>query len=203
MLALFLWVRLFSVFHLLCVSVRIPFTIMVFYLSGNSFLLFFSLRSYTIYAAYIFTTKPNICTKCRRTETFLLGKLKAERYREGRKGQKNSRQNETNRMHATFPSLKTTEKYVKHAKQSVVSHLMPHLIRIQRRSLTSLHCTNKPNNRIKRAHEGTRPWNIFTPHTFLSTFFCSTFRQFYIWIPDFAFIRTIYLLFSLLLIEMY
>lgn len=46
-------------------------------------------------------------------------------------------------MHAMFPSLRTG-KYVKHAKESVVSHLMPHLIRIQRVliDISSLHKRN-------------------------------------------------------------
>lgn len=60
--------------------------------------------------------------------------------------------------------LDSTEKYVKHAKQSIVSHLMPHLIRIQRHSpLTSSYYTNKTQTRVRKT---TMKYNHFNPSHF-------------------------------------
>lgn len=63
-------------------------------------------------------------------------------------------ENKTNNMHAMFSVLRTG-KYVKHAKESVVSHLMPYLIRIQRAliDISSLHIHTATTERRNPRHE--------------------------------------------------
>lgn len=131
--------------------------LLVFYLSGNSFRLCFSPPT-PIYAGVqtIYNPKPNICTKCRRNKNISIRKLKTNRKKENTK---------TKQIVCTPRfRLVSTEKYVKHAKQSIVSHLMPHLIRIQRHSpLTSPYYTNKTQTRVRKT---TMKYNHFNPSHF-------------------------------------